>query len=246
MKNLAPSLIPGTLNVRDVGGRWGKIRPGQLFRGDDLSRIPEAGREAVASLGIERVIDLRTEAEQSARPSRLDGVEIVPIPMLDGHFSVPEVMKKIANRHEVPFDPVEEMCSMYRALVADYQPQFRQVFERLSEGKVTLFHCTGGKDRTGVVGWLVQQLMGVSETQAMQDYLESSIRRGARIQQIVERLEGQGFPGPYVEPLLGVSESFLRATGPEVLQTPRQWLLSIDVSEEHLQGVESWLRAPRR
>ena len=37
------------------------------------------------------------------------------------------------------------------------------------------FHCTAGKDRTGVAGFLIMIALGMSEEDAIQEYLLSNI-----------------------------------------------------------------------
>ena len=69
--------LPGTLNLRDLGGYpaagGGAVRWQTLLRSDALHRLDDAGRAALAGLGLRTVIDLRTDEEVRVAPSALDG-----------------------------------------------------------------------------------------------------------------------------------------------------------------------------
>ena len=68
--------LPGTLNLRDLGGYpaagGGTVRWRTLLRSDALHRLDDAGRAVLAGLGLRTVIDLRTDEEVKAAPSALD------------------------------------------------------------------------------------------------------------------------------------------------------------------------------
>jgi protein-tyrosine phosphatase len=67
---------------------------------------------------------------------------------------------------------VELMKDLYRSLVNDQANRFAEFFQHLlrAEGPL-VFHCTAGKDRTGVAAALVLLALGVSRDLVMQDYL---------------------------------------------------------------------------
>src|SRR5580704_12350731 len=73
--------LPGTLNLRDLGGYpaagGGTVRWRTLLRSDALHRLDDAGRAALAGL------DLRTDEEVTAAPSALDstGARTLHVPM---------------------------------------------------------------------------------------------------------------------------------------------------------------------
>jgi protein-tyrosine phosphatase len=70
----------------------------------------------------------------------------------------------------------DDLGTMYVASLDANQPQFRQVFETIAaqrEGAV-LFHCTAGKDRTGMVAALLLSLAGVPRSDIVHDYAISA------------------------------------------------------------------------
>jgi protein-tyrosine phosphatase len=67
------------------------------------------------------------------------------------------------------------MRDLYRALVNDQAARYAEFFAHLldSRGPVA-FHCTAGKDRTGLAAALVLLALGVPREVVMQDYLLSN------------------------------------------------------------------------
>src|SRR5260370_11311933 len=68
--------LPGTLNLRDLGGYptsdGGTVRWRTLLRSDALHRLDDTGRAALAGIGLRTVVDLRTDEEAAQAPSALD------------------------------------------------------------------------------------------------------------------------------------------------------------------------------
>jgi protein-tyrosine phosphatase len=64
------------------------------------------------------------------------------------------------------------MRDLYRGLVNDQSHRFAELFEHLlAEDTPLVFHCTAGKDRTGIAAALILQALGVPRDVVMQDYL---------------------------------------------------------------------------
>jgi protein-tyrosine phosphatase len=165
-----PRMIPleGCLNFRDLGGYTGegaaKIRYGQLYRSDDLSKLSPADIIHIKTLGISIAIDLRSAEELARSPNPLRGrpdFEYHHIPLLDGVNSAPGAPPQIHSLSE-----------MYKSLLSNAGPQigrtFRVLCGRGSRGLV--FHCTAGKDRTGITAALILNLCGVADEDIIADY----------------------------------------------------------------------------
>ena len=69
-------------------------------------------------------------------------------------------------------DTVVLMEDTYRAFVLDNTPRFKELFAHLLDnGEPLVFHCTAGKDRTGLAAALVLYALDVSESDIWHDYL---------------------------------------------------------------------------
>src|SRR3984885_10870882 len=171
--------LPGTLNLRDVGGYpaadGGAVRWRTLLRSDALHRLDDIRRATLA------VIDLRTDTEVEIAPTALDGagVATVRVPL----FSADEIGR-------LPPD----LAAVYRYMIDDCGAAVAEAIGRLAvpgalRGRV---HCTMGKDRTGLVTALILEVIGVPDEVIAADYALShasslapdTARRIARIQAV--------------------------------------------------------------
>lgn len=59
---------------------------------------------------------------------------------------------------------------------ARYQPLFNQLLQTSSDSAL-LFHCTAGKDRTGIAAALILYALGVDEKKIMEDYTATNYYR---------------------------------------------------------------------
>ena len=150
-------------NMRDLGG-WkvdgGHIAYGKLYRGARLDRISKKGKDIfVSELGITVDLDLRGNhySEAWAGPV-IEGVDYVKLP----------VTKNLGRGTGYS----EER----------YQLAIRCIIGWLSQGRAVYFHCAEGADRTGTLAFLIEALLGVSESDLSKDYeLTTFWGRGARL-----------------------------------------------------------------
>ena len=142
-----------TSNLRDLGG-WpvpgGHIAYGKLYRGAALSgrrMTDEAKRIFLEDLGIGLDLDLRgiKESEANVGPV-VEGADYLKFPVEKN------LGRGTGNTQEL------------------YQGAIRAIINKLGEGKAVFFHCAGGADRTGTLAFLVEALLGVSESDLSKDY----------------------------------------------------------------------------
>ena len=140
-------------NVRDLGG-WkadgGHIAYGKLYRGAALSRrrmTDEARRIFLEDLGIGLDLDLRGIKESEANVGLVvEGADYLKFPVEKN------LGRGTGNTQEL------------------YQEAIRTIIRYLDEGKAVYFHCAGGADRTGTLAFLIEALLGVSESDLSKDY----------------------------------------------------------------------------
>ena len=139
-------------NVRDLGG-WqadgGHIAYGKIYRGARLSsRMPQSGKDIfLKDLGIALDLDLRGIKESEAHVGPvIDGADYLKFPVEKN------LGRGTGNTQEL------------------YQEAIRTIIHYLGEGKTVYFHCAGGADRTGSLAFLIEALVGVSESDLSKDY----------------------------------------------------------------------------
>jgi protein-tyrosine phosphatase len=172
-----PYAVPleGASNLRDLGG-WPvaggrRVRRGLIYRSATLANLTDADQAMVASLGIRTVCDLRGVNEAALRPSRLPpSAERVHLPI---EPSVGASLRDLMLREE---STGEDVVSLLRRAYIDYLARFLDVYRGLfalllEPGRqAVLFHCSAGKDRTGVGAALVLTALGATRETVVADY----------------------------------------------------------------------------
>ena len=162
-------------NMRDLGGLptldGRQVRSGRLFRADDPHLCTDDDAAALARLGIESVIDLRTPPEVDQRGTRrwdeLDARRhALPlwreVPAIEHDFKYHDPGLTAALYEDMHEDNLEAHPGLWKALA-----------EATTQGP-TVIHCASGRDRTGIVVALLLSLLGVPEDLILEDYAMSS------------------------------------------------------------------------
>ena len=155
--------IPGTRNLRDVGGYPAsgerRTRWRTLYRTDALDVIPPTSQDALLDLGLRTVIDLRWPHELKEAPSVFAasaGVRYRSIPLMEDDPS-----------------PVIGLAATYRQILDERGPQLAEVARILLEPDAlpAVIGCAAGKDRTGVTIALLLSAVGVAPDVIVADYV---------------------------------------------------------------------------
>lgn len=167
--------LQGASNFRDLGGYatadGRRVRWRRLFRSDHLAGLTEADHAALAALGLARSFDFRGEAERAATPYDIPGLVQHALTI---EPTVTQRMQDVvaAGQSLTPAMVAQLMQDLYRSLVNDRAERFAELFTHLLEADApVVFHCTAGKDRTGVAAALILWALGVPHEQVLQDYL---------------------------------------------------------------------------
>ncbi len=200
-------------NVRDIGG-WKtednkSIRQGLLYRGCELDgatikqyQITKPGvTTMVEELDIKSELDLRSSEVEGVRNMLGSGVR-------HSYFDVP---------------------SYAGIFTEDGNAKIKEVFSALAvqENYPAYLHCTNGIDRTGIVCYLLQALLGVSEEDCYREWELSVLSTGGgkygEMDRFVEKLNEQ--------------------SGATLQQRTENYLLSIGVTHAQIESIRSILIA---
>lgn len=167
--------LQGATNFRDLGGYPGHggrvVRWRRLFRADHLAGLTDADRDTLAALGLARAFDFRGEAERAATPYTLPGVVQHPLSIEPSVVQRMQDMVAAGSRLTAEVTAAL-MRELYRALINDQAHRFAELFAQLLQADApVVFHCTAGKDRTGVAAALILLALGVPRDVVVQDYL---------------------------------------------------------------------------
>lgn len=166
--------LTGVTNFRDLGGYatadGRRLRWRRLFRSSHLGALAEGDRTALAALGIATICDFRGLDERALRPSVLDRVDVVSLAIEPS--VVPQIQRLVASGQPVTAAAVLAlMQATYRAYVRDHAARYAGLFRELLKGGPLVFHCSAGKDRTGVGAALTLSALGVDRETIFADYL---------------------------------------------------------------------------
>ncbi|MEE1158490.1 MAG: tyrosine-protein phosphatase [Atopobiaceae bacterium] len=200
-ENALPGAIvgfPSRMGVRDLGGLRGAngrpVRHGLLYRGSALIGLTEDQRDIVDDMGLALILDLRAAGELEGRPDYVpNGCEYVRISGMydedseEVDFS-PTGMLRIMER--IQNNPVGFMRGLYASMKFQ-NPAVHELVDCLVREQVPLFfHCTAGKDRTGVCAAVVLMLLGVPDDEIVREFLLTNEYRSEIIHMSPEELPG--------------------------------------------------------
>ncbi len=153
-----PVALQGAGNFRDLGGYKTSdgraLRPGLLYRSDALCGLPGDDVQAIRALGVRTVIDLRSNYEEERARNSFAGL--------------PGVTYRL-----IPFagDRPENLYALYLQVTDRMGQQIAEALRLLLRAPLAaVFHCSAGKDRTGVLAALVLSCCGVPRAQIVADY----------------------------------------------------------------------------
>ena len=232
----AQRLMPlqGAWNTRTFAGLQGSHGPipaSAFVRTSDLGRLTAADRDALAAAGVTLDIDLRTADEQAQSPDLLAD---------DARFAY----QRTSLMGTEKMDLQKMMTTFPDSLGAAYvqwldhsQPQFKQVFQRIAAERdgTVLFHCTAGKDRTGIIAGLLLDLAGVSRADIVHNYaisahyLEGQPKDSAMNAQIMELIKQN--------PEIGRKMAGMSGTAPENME------LFLTALHQQYGGAEGYLKS---
>ena len=194
------------------------VCPGLVYRSDHLSRLTDEDHHVLLNLGLKTICDLRSEREQQRSPDRLpatDSVRYHFLPVEDRKFDPATALERLkqGDREWLSLDFV---IGMYRRYLDEFGPVWGEVLT-LASADINLplvFHCTGGKDRTGICAALLLLLLGVDEDAILADHQLSTLYNADRVQPLFDKLASLGIDremaAPYlqapVEPLAALLE----------------------------------------
>ena len=170
----------GFYNARDLGGlplRGGGSTPsGVFYRSATVDFVTARGWQQAYDAGVRTVIDLRNDDEVSTEAT-------APAHMV---------------RRRVPLDGIEDfefwepfLASGLHGTPLYYEKFLREKSDRVAAAMTALaesdggvvFHCGGGRDRTGLITLLLLDLAGVDRGAILDDYAQDDdalYARGAK------------------------------------------------------------------
>ncbi|HTS50538.1 MAG TPA: tyrosine-protein phosphatase [Bryobacteraceae bacterium] len=176
--------LQGAYNFRDLGGIQtsdGKtIRWGQVFRSDTLTRLTSADYARLNALGIGLVCDLRTREERKTDPTEWQQGSpvfvLAPVSENDKGSSENNTLMDALRPGQMPVEDAKKVFEQfYVRMVFDSASKFGAVLRAIeTSDRPSMFHCTGGRDRTGITAALLLHILGVPRETILADFVLST------------------------------------------------------------------------
>jgi protein tyrosine/serine phosphatase len=149
----------GGTGYANTTSHGGVMRTGVFYRSSELYALSPTDYQTISSLHIVLDIDLRTSSQIADRPDQVPrGATQVKVDIFG-----PDPQ------------PVQPQMYEYFVTVPREREKFGEALLYLANvSGPALYHCEGGKDRTGWTSMLLQTIAGVPQAVIMRDYLASN------------------------------------------------------------------------
>lgn len=204
-------MLKGVINARDLGGiRIGgkTVKPGLLLRTGHLNEISdESVRRLSEDLHLKKIFDFRTIQEAAFQPDReIPGAEHILLPTLDieaekaSGEAVPQetFLNLPAHIVQLSFTRLfqQKARQLYPSLVLSEFSQlqyasFLNLILETEEGAV-LWHCSQGKDRTGIGAALILGALGADTETIVEDFDRSNDAYRPLVDKLCAQVEAAG------------------------------------------------------
>jgi protein-tyrosine phosphatase len=152
-------------NCRDIGGFLtdsNKVVQNKFFiRSDNLTDISSDEIKYLHEYGVQAVIDFRHQNE----------IDHAPDPFVN-HTEIDYFNIAILDHAQFTLEDLNriKLSDLYITMIEN-KAFIKKVFDTFAKyDKAVLYHCTAGKDRTGVITALLYKLAGVADIDIIADY----------------------------------------------------------------------------
>jgi len=176
-------------NFRDMGGLDTKdgrtFKFGKLYRTSPLIPKNSFDKQYIEDLLLDYIVDLRMPNEIMDKKDYIpSGCEYVNLNVLNKPDFQWLALTKEETRKNLSLDEkgaekfIKDAVATY-----DYMPYSKEAwdafFTLLDNGKTIAYHCTAGKDRTGLAALFIEQAMGREMSKSIDEYMLSNVYREA-------------------------------------------------------------------
>lgn len=246
MKKARRLLLKGLYNARDLGGfptaDGGVTKFGVFIRSEAPCDLPESDIAALKDYGVATSIDLRGSGEKNSRPSSLKGhMDYIEKPLFNEAAIYDDKDREASRKDGGAKPPVPKDGHMQ-----DWGEQYKQMAEEARQWAIDmldiaancdgalLYHCTTGKDRTGLFSCYLLSVCGVAREDIAADYCISQIYLAPVYARMRSGKVDLG-PAPDGAEMLPMDDSFFK-TPPEAMLT------LVDYLTEKYGSVVDYLR----
>lgn len=209
-------------NIKNVDGRI--LKEGKFYRSAHLHKLKKRSFKTFENLGIKEIIDLRNSKEISQRP------DVIPQNVDHKNYSAFEdegdqldQAKKLVLKGKVKgSDADQRMLDFYKTYATENPEIIKKIIHEILDSEdPVLYHCTAGKDRTGIITALILTILKFDSATIENDYLLSNNYRKQLVQKRLHLAHNLHFIYPkmdlnVIEKLSWVEKDYLKAVFLEI------------------------------
>jgi len=171
-------LLHGAANFRDIGGypahKHKRIKRHKIFRSGHLAFLTENDHRILNAMGIQSICDFRSTEEIARQPNRLpekSSWQYLHLPIVNKTMEPTEAVTRIM-KGDIDWFTKDFMVNAYIEKIEAFHDTWFLFFKTVCQRsfRPLLFHCTAGKDRTGVCAALILLSLGVSKKWVIHDH----------------------------------------------------------------------------
>jgi protein-tyrosine phosphatase len=173
------SILKNHTNFRDLGGvhtkSGKKVTQNRAFRSGFLGQLNENDLSILEALNIGKIIDLRTteEIQLTGQGNHPKSIDYQNIALNTGNIS--SLLIPIFQKGEFHLLESDILTKVYLDLITKFNAELASIFRTIIHSTdAIVFHCSHGKDRTGVISALLLDFFEVNREHIYKDYLLSN------------------------------------------------------------------------
>jgi protein-tyrosine phosphatase len=224
------------VNFRELGGYKTvddkTIKYHKVIRSAGLSDLTANDLNFLNDYGLKFDVDFRSQEEIDNKPDKLPkNAEYVQASVFEADETEASKVQSKSFIPEIGGDPTdgfEHMKDVYRDIITGQQAKsaYRTFFDKLltndQDDNVLLFHCSAGKDRTGMGAVYLLSALGVPMDVIKQDYLLTNQANKQFVDNLIKTLQSKGYTDKNilssVRDLMTVHTDYLAAAEKEIAE----------------------------
>ena len=162
-------------DIKNIDGRI--LKEGKLYRSGHLHKLKKKSFREIQQLGIKEIIDLRNSKEIAEKPDHLpDNVVYKNYSAFEDKGDQLDQARKLVLKGKVNgSDAHKRMIDFYKDYVTENPEVIKKIItEVLESDQPVLYHCTAGKDRTGITTALILAILKFDKKTIYNEYLLSN------------------------------------------------------------------------
>ncbi|HEY4325582.1 MAG TPA: tyrosine-protein phosphatase [Mucilaginibacter sp.] len=207
-------ILQGAANFRDLGGYKTKdglhVKWNEIYRSADISKLTDADLVVLKNRNITYDVDLRGTQESAQAPDKLNpGTDYILCPAGSNNMGMFRTMSKLKGNGG------DSLMVSYYSNIDSLALRYKPFFDKLlgfPSSEALVFHCTAGKDRTGIAAALLLYALGVPYDTILKDYEATNYYRNGENDKATAQIVKMHIDQDVAKSMMAAKKEYLDAT----------------------------------